>query len=378
MTLKSQNAARIFLGIEGGGTRTVALLADDSGQRLGRLEAGPANMKLLTDAQLGRHFRSIADAFVHPDALGIGLSGAWVEADFARIRVAAAKAWPRVPCYATNDLETALTAAAGAGAGEASRGAQVLLVSGTGSCAYGKTAAGKALKVGGWGHVLGDEGSGYDIGLRALRAVVARHDEGRPWPELGRRMLRALALNEPNDLIDWAQAATKTQIANLAVEVFEAWGARDRIARGILVHAASRLARDATTCARRLAKPGTPVRFVLAGSILLKQPRFGAQVGREVRKLWPKAVVTPLRRESVWGAVELARKASPRSAGRGPQSTVHGPRSTVHGPQSTVHGPRSTVHPPVYSARPSPTEQRHPRSMNLDKLGGQSGDRAHA
>jgi N-acetylmuramic acid 6-phosphate etherase len=359
MRLQSENPGKILLGIEGGGTRTVALLADRNGQSLDRLEAGPANMKLLTDAHLIRHFRSMAAKLAAPDALGIGLSGAWVEADFKRIRFVAGKAWPGVPCYATNDLETALTAAGGAE--KARRIPRVLVVSGTGSCAYGRTPDGAALKVGGWGHVLGDEGSGYDIGLRALRAVVAEFDKGRAWPELGRRILRALALNEPNDLIGWAHTATKTQIANLAVEVFAAWGSRDKIAAGILAQAAHSLARDAATCARRLAAPGTPVRFVLAGSVLLKQPRFSALVGREVRKLWPKAVVMPLERESVWGAVELAGKAGVRRTG---QNQEESPPSTVHGPQSGQS--RGQV---VYSVQQSPTEQRNPRSMNLDRLG---------
>ena len=80
MTRNSESAGARYLGIEGGGTRTVALLADSSGETLRRLETGPANMKLLTAAQLTRHFRSIVSAVPSPDALGIGLSGAWVEA----------------------------------------------------------------------------------------------------------------------------------------------------------------------------------------------------------------------------------------------------------------------------------------------------------
>ena len=338
------------LGIEGGGTRTVALLADGGGRVLRRLETGPANMKLLTEAQLTRQFRSIAAALPAPDALGIGLSGAWVEADFRRIRSAAAKAWPGIPCYATNDLETALTAAADACCTD--HIPQVLVVSGTGSGCYGKTVKGRGVKVGGWGHVLGDKGSGYDIGLRALQAVVESYDQAQVWPELGRRLLRALQLNEPNDLIDWAQAADKTEIASLAAEVFAVWRRKDRIAAVILADAARSLARDAAACAWRLAKPGTAVKFVLTGSILLKQPRFAAQVGRELRKLWPKANVAPLKRESVWGAVELARRAL--------KSKVQSLKSKVLELES------SEVL--VRSARRSPTEERHPDSMNLDKL----------
>jgi len=350
MTRNSESAGVRYLGIEGGGTRTVALLANGSGETLRRLETGPANMKLLTAAQLTRHFRSIAVAVPPPDALGIGLSGAWVEADFQKIRAAAAKAWPGIPCYATNDLETALTAATGGRRTE--QIPQVWVVSGTGSGCYGKGRAGGGVKVGGWGHILGDKGSGYDIGLRALQGVIDAYDQKVAWPELGRRLLRALQLNEPTDLIDWAQAADKTAIASLATEVFAAWGRQDKLAAGILARAARSLARDAAACARRVAGRGTRVQFVLAGSVLLKQPRFGADVGREVRRLWPKAQVTPLRREGVWGAVELAKRAF--------QSEVQSLKSKVQEPKAAAAV--------VRSVRPSPTEERHPRSMRLDKM----------
>ena len=347
-----------YLGIEGGGTRTVALLADGSGRTLRRLETGPANMKLLTAVQLVRRFRSIATNLPLPDAAAIGLSGAWVEEDFQKIRSAAEKVWPRIPCYATNDLETGLAAASG-GPGMAQI-PQVLVVSGTGSGCYGQGRKGKGVKVGGWGHILGDKGSGYDIGLCALQAVIDAYDQELVWPELGRCLLQALELNEPNDLIDWAQAADKTAIASLAAEVFAAWGSNDRLAAGILDNAARSLARDAAACARRVATPGTRLRFVLAGSILLKQPRFGAQVGRELRRLWPKALVTPLKRESVWGAVELARRRL--------QSEVQSLKSEVRSPKSEVRRARSGVGI-VRSTRQSPTEGRNPRSMKLDKLG---------
>src|SRR5262249_51287602 len=110
-------------------------------------------------------------------------------------------------------------------------------------------------------------------------------------------------------------------------EVFRAWERKDRIATDILAAAANSLARDAVTCAKRLSQSrksskGKSVRgsskqveFVLAGSVLLKQPFFTTLVSRNVRKLWPSAIVRPLERDSVWGAVELARKfAAPKIA----------------------------------------------------------------
>src|ERR1019366_6939576 len=83
---------------------------------------------------------------------------------------------------------------------------------------------------------------------------------------------------------------------------------------------------------------------------LLKQPRFAALVGRELRKLWPNARVTLLQRESVWGAVELARRMV--------KSKVQSPKSKVPRVEEAV----------VRSAKRSPTEKRNPRSMKLDKL----------
>jgi len=358
------------------------LLADSAGQVLGRIEAGPANLKLLTDAQLTRHFRSIGAAFPQPTAAGIGLAGAWAEPDRQRIRLAAGKVWPRVPCYATHDLETTLAAATDTSRGPALT--RVLVLSGTGSCCYGANAGGLAAKVGGWGHVLGDQGSGYEIGLRALRTVACHYDETSSWPKLGARLLGALGLNEPNDLIDWAHAATKADVAALAFEVFEAWQAGDQLASRILTTAAGRLAADAAKCARKLTVPGTCVRFVLAGSVLLKQPVFRARVARQLRRLWPAARIEPLRREGVWGAIELARTLDARPSSLDPDKGV---RQRCQTKVPTLDPRPSTPHalrPPrlktgvtseaagaelkVSTSALSPTEERNPRSMELDKL----------
>jgi N-acetylmuramic acid 6-phosphate etherase len=362
MTLEVDTSRQRFLGIEGGGSHTIALLADGNGQALQQIEAGPANLKWLSDAELVRHFRALSARLPCPDGLAIGLAGAWAESDWSRIRSAAAKVWPEIPCYATHDLETALTAADDGSAADGL--ARVLIVSGTGSACYGRK-HGHGMIVGGWGQVLGDQGSGYDIGRRALQAVVEDYDRNGAWPRLGQRILRALLLNEPNALIDWAQAASKTEIAALAKEVFAARNDKDSIAAGILEEAAAGLARNAVTCARRVTRPGTRVQFVLTGSVLLRQPQFAAQVARQLRSLWPKAVVTPLKRQSVWGAVELAR----RSAGRERQQPAAGSRFEVSGPGRRQTAPASQPAPAApHSTRLSPTEERNPRSMNLDKL----------
>jgi N-acetylmuramic acid 6-phosphate etherase len=349
-------AGPLFLGIEGGGTRTVALLADAGGRLFKRLEKGPANIRLLSDSKLAGHLREIAAAFPTPTTVAIGLAGARGEPEWRRIRTAAAKAWPGIPCHATHDLETALAAARSSkfhapGSKRPLPITQVLVLSGTGSCFYGRSADGRIARFGGWGHILGDKGSGYEIGLRALKAVVFYLDRDGTWSRLGQRILRTLHLNEPNELIGWVQSAGKDAVAELTVEVFAAATERDEIARDILEGASHSLAKDAVACACKLAKVGTPVQFVFAGSVLLKQPRFARRVAAQLGRLWRGAQITSIRRESAWGAVELARRMS--------RSVVESARVL------RVTDPRSTTEVPIAL---SPTEQRNPRSLKLDRL----------
>jgi N-acetylmuramic acid 6-phosphate etherase len=364
----------LYLGIEAGGTRTTAMIAAADGATIRQIEAGPANLRLLDDPELRKHFLGIAKQLPAPDAIAIGMAGARTDTDRKRIRAAAASAWPGIPCHATNDLETALMAAepprAGHRRGEPTSTRawmmpRVLVLSGTGSCCFGRGAAGKTAKFGGWGHIIGDKGSGYEIGLRALKAVVYYFDCDGQWSPLGQRLLRRLQLNEPNDLIPWVQDAGKMDIAALAVEVFKAAAKRDPIATDILKGATDSLARDAVGCAGRLVEKGTPVQFVLAGSVLLKQPAFMQAVSRKIAQLWKGAVVSPLKQESVRGAVALARQMFPASTLAARARNTSG--ATLDSLENCGSA-RATALERIGSIALSPTEQRNPRSMNLDRL----------
>jgi N-acetylmuramic acid 6-phosphate etherase len=341
----SANGIHVYLGIECGGTRTVALAVNSNGTEVHRAEFGPANLQLLDDRQLAGHFKEIAARMPRPSAVAIGMAGARTERDFERILGAAEKAWPEARCTTTNDLETALLAAPAS----ATSMARILVLSGTGSCCYGQSEA-RSAKVGGWGHILGDKGSGYEIGLRALKATVYHYDRNGQWPQLGARVLRTLMLNEPNDLITWAQTATKTDVAALAVEVFSGAEENDPIAKDILEAAANSLSRDGIACAGRLAKPDSPVQFILAGSVLTKQALFADKVITLLRDKWPGAEVCVLERESVWGAVELARKGVADNVKVGKKKSDRFSFTSVA------------------SLKRSPTELRNPRSMKLDEM----------
>lgn len=349
--MPSSLSGPFYLGIEAGGTRTTACLVNAAGQPVWQHEAGPANLRLLSDEQLLKQFQSLADAKETPAAIGIGMAGARTDADRKRITKAAALVWPGIPCHPTNDLETALLAIPP----KSKPLPRVLVLSGTGSCCYGQAPDGTIGKVGGWGHILGDKGSGYEIGLRALKACVYYLDRDGEWSNLGQRVLRALQLNEPNDLIGWVQFAAKNEIAALAIEVFAAAKEKDEIARDILEGAAHSLAKDAVSCASKLARKGAPVEFLLSGSVLVKQPKFAAQVGKLIQERWPKAIIFTQDRGGVFGAIELAKRLA---TGARPTNTKKAKTTKA----------KPIPSPIPKSAAMSPTEQRNPRSKKLDEL----------
>jgi N-acetylmuramic acid 6-phosphate etherase len=339
------------LGIEGGGTRTSVLLAQEGRARFSA-EFGPGNVRLLDDAGLRALFRDIALATgtgPAPDAIAFGMAGARTAEDRARVARLAAEVWPRAAIRVATDLEIAL---ASAPRSSPLPGAQVLVLSGTGSCCFGRSRTGRTEKVGGWGHHLGDQGSGHALGKAALQRVVAEWDRRKRWGRLGRELLATLQLNEPNDLIGWVQSAEKKEVARLAETVFQAATAGDALARAILRDAADELATDALIVADRLVPKGRAVQFLFAGGVLLKGGALARRVAATIRKRRPTAILQKLERPSVWGAVTLAEEALAERAAKASSPPERGVAETR----------------PAQREALSPTELRHPASMRLDAM----------
>lgn len=354
----------VLLGIECGGTRTVALAATSEGSLLVRKEAGPANLRLLDDRKLEGLLRSLASQLPSPAAIGVGMAGVRDRNDCARVEGVLSRVWPGVPHRVDHDLESAL-AAAEPEPGRKSRSqgpdARVIILSGTGSCCYGRNSIGRTAKVGGWGHLLGDRGSAYDIAFRALRQAAHEFDHFQTWSRFGQQALRALSLNEPNALIAWLQSAGKTEVAALAPLVFAAAKQGDRGARKVVADTARILSEDALACARHLSPRRGTVEFALAGSVVLRQKGLASAVARRIRSERPGSTLRPLPRESVWGAVAMAREALRASAPAAPARRSSPPKET------SGRSNKAGVWVPT-SQELSPTEQRNPRSTHLDQL----------
>ena len=337
-----------LLGIEGGGTRTTALLLGAEGRELATVTVGPGNVRLLNGEELHALLVSIRDRLpVAPDRIGAGMAGVRTAADRERLTRAIAEVWPGVPSSVGDDLLVALEAE------DWKEGctAQVLLLSGTGSCCFGRRRDGATVKVGGRGHIIGDRGSACDIAMHALKSTVTIYDIDAAWPALGADMLAELQMNDPESLIEWSMTADKTEIASLAKVVFEAAASRqDEIATAILRRAAERLSKDAVHCAARIAAPEEKVQIVLNGSTLLKNPWFVEDVITRIREARPGCEVAPLSRSGAWGATRLALRAEGRGSA---------------GSAAARLKPAPGAFRPVSAA---PTEGRNPKSVRLSEM----------
>ncbi|MDI7246945.1 MAG: BadF/BadG/BcrA/BcrD ATPase family protein [Bacillota bacterium] len=290
--------------IDSGGTKTICLVARADGTLLGAGVGGPGNELHLRPgeasealaealrqalAPLGGH--AAADAVY---ASAPGLPRGALEAALAG----------RVDCDAVSCEGDDLAAFRGALASD--RG--VVVAAGTGSFAVACDGRGRLATAGGWGPLLGDEGSAHDIGLSALRAVV-RAEDGREAPTALSGLVReALGYVQARDLRDivYRQGLSRRRIGGLAVLVSAAASRGDAVASRILDDAGRSLASLGLAAAGQLEMTGEEFTYTATGGVV----RAGELVLRAFRDAMgagaPRATYVPCRYEPVIGAVILA------------------------------------------------------------------------
>jgi N-acetylglucosamine kinase-like BadF-type ATPase len=292
------------LGVDAGGTKTVCQLADEDGRVLAEVRGPSAHLPSLgpsgVEAVLGELIgRALAGHTSRPAAICLGMSGVDRPQEAEAIRRVLASLGQHAQALVVNDALIALEAGAPGQPG-------VVVVAGTGSIAYGRDAAYRAARTGGWGYVLADEGSGFWLGRQALRAVVRAEDRRGRATSLTARVLAHYGVARPKDLArEVYQGGVKpSAIAKLAAYVEAAAAEGDAVAVHILEVAATELALMAESVVTRLALPEGPI--VLAGGIFHIAPRLGVALTSELARRMPRAVVRVLDVEPAYGAVRLA------------------------------------------------------------------------
>jgi N-acetylmuramic acid 6-phosphate etherase len=267
--------AAYLLGVDGGGTKTIALVATSDGVVVGRGSAGASNHQAVGQAAMFAALESAigeacAQAGADSGAIAaacLGLAGADRPEDRALVDAWARARWPHARLTLANDAALLLAASTPDGYGLA-------LVSGTGSIAYGRSRDGATARAGGWGYVFGDEGSGYAIGVAALRAVAQAADGRGPATALTRALLAHWNLATPSALIArvYRGGVGRVEIAALARIVDGCADTGDSTADAILRAAGDALAHAAVAVQTSLRWTGA-LPCALAGGVLLGSAR---------------------------------------------------------------------------------------------------------
>jgi len=248
----------VFLGIDGGGSKTSFLLEDEAGAELGRVETGPSNWLSTGQDEARRNIASgIAQLKTLPGIVGAGFAGAGRPEGIHFYRDCLANLLPNAKLFVETDAFISYAGAIGLKPG-------VLLIAGTGSIAIGRRRNGAMIRVGGWGPIFSDDGSGFWIGREVIRAALSANDAGVA-PKFVASVCKALRIQSITDVSGaWAAGTLTVQsVASLTTLVL-ANPATDH-AKRILGQAASHL-RSLTQLA--IARVGLPqCRLSIAGSI---------------------------------------------------------------------------------------------------------------
>jgi glucosamine kinase len=294
-------AGELFLGVDGGGTRCRARLADRAGRTLGEGVAGPANIRLGLEASLAAVLvaarQCLAEAGLSAEGLDrttacLALAGATEPAELTAARAR------RLPFRHTLITTDAHAACVGAHRGRDGG----VVIAGTGSVGWA-ILRGRQYRVGGWGLSLSDEGSGAWLGREAMRRVLWAHDERIVWSGLLTHLFEEFRA-DPHAIVRWAAMAKPGDFGRLAPVVVEHMARDDPVAIELMQLAV----RHVDVLAARLIALGAE-RIALVGGLA---PHLAPRLGLETRR----RLVAP-EGDAVAGALQLARaEADPLSKER--------------------------------------------------------------
>ena len=305
--------------MDGGGTNTRALIIDGSGQGHGLAKSGPSNYDYV-GIEIAR--KNIGDAVqaawnragLKPrPAAGIflGIAGVTGMADRTTIEVIASKLHLAEPARVGVDHDIRILLAGGLG-GEPG----IALIVGTGSSCYARNATGNAFKVGGFGPLVDDLGSGYALGVQAMRAAAFAADGRGPATSLSEAVMGFLDITSMDNFLRRVHhdGLTRTQIASLAPMVVSCAQTGDGIAMDILRRGAIDLAEMVAAIVRQMGCDG-PLALVIGGGLGEAETIYRQELLQALRRLAPQITITQPLFPAVAGAALLAMEAAGKRFG---------------------------------------------------------------
>jgi N-acetylglucosamine kinase-like BadF-type ATPase len=309
------------LGIDGGGSKTVCVLMDDSCQLLGRGEAGPSNYQSIgIEATLQSIKSAIYNAVkaaiitntVKIDAICLGLAGVGRAADIEVVKALVKELqnnkflhiiWALQPANIVicNDALIALVGGIGQPVG-------IVVAAGTGSIVLGRNHQGDIKRVGGWGYILGDEGSAYKIAIAGMNTALKSYDGREMSTSLVEGFKQHLDLKNIEDLIEviYRREWGVKQIAALAPIVDFAAASGDIVANIIIDDAVKELVKATSTVIDAIFSADSVLEVVTTGSVWRGRCKIHDRFAASIVKKFPNINVIFPRYEPAYGAGLLA------------------------------------------------------------------------
>jgi len=303
----------LVLGVDGGATKTLCAIADESFRVLGVGKAGPCNYNVVgvekarknIEEAIQQAYSSIADRQLRGEMAEIGcfgIGGLTTQRDYDVISSKIIPLNSAKKRIVVNDVVVAFYAATNGKPG-------IVIVAGTGSIAYGVNKRGESAVSSGWGWLMGDEGSAFYIARQAL-ALAAKSYDGR-----GRKTILTDMFKEEFGVEDFKDVVpkiyhevTSTNIASLARIVFSAARRGDKVALKILRDAGGELGQAAVAIARKLFTKNEHIVIGVTGGVFMTDPTVWEYFKEYVSKRFPKAVFTSPVKHPVIGALIMGYK----------------------------------------------------------------------
>lgn len=302
---------KYIIGMDGGGTKTIGILADQDGNIINRETGDSSNLQAIGGEKLEQNISELVEKLkmktgtndINISHLYAGLAGAGRQTDREKI-------YKILQSHNLSERITIDTDASAALTGAFAGAPGIILISGTGAICFGKGDDGQLVRCGGWGYLLGDEGSGYFIGQQAIIASLKHHDGRGRETKLKELIEKRYQLTCIDNIISqiYSGKIDRTEIASLAPLVFEANIKGDIAAREIITSAGSELGKLVAAVSLKMGLKGKKIRAALIGSIFNQRNVLRPLMEEQVKNISQDVQFIDPRFEPAVGSVILGLK----------------------------------------------------------------------
>lgn len=297
----------VYLGIDGGGGTTECILADDHGRFLGRGLSGGSNIYSSGENNVAKALKNsmLAAGLQNDDnviSACFGLSGVIHGLENTAVKQIIKRLLPSTEkTIIACDAITTLTGSIGLGVG-------ICINSGTGSICAGRNFQGEMAISGGWGHLLGDEGSGYWIGSQGLISAIRSFDGRSAKTILLDKLIKSMNVDSPQYISQFVHESDNPRaiFSGLCPVVFECAKNRDRVALDIIKKAGYELALAVLSVANKLSINKSKIHVAPVGNCLIKSDLLKQSFCEALEELLPYATVVPPKYTPVVGSLLMA------------------------------------------------------------------------